>query len=137
MAYLSEATTANASFRGKAHILLVDDDEMVVRVLRELLERLGYQVTACTDSVASLEEFRSRPQAFNLVITDLVMPQLDGLDLSEAMMYLRPNLPIILWTGSGDAASRERAKRIGIREYLHKPIAFQELLHTIHQVQSQ
>lgn len=121
----------------KAHILIVDDDERIVCVLGGLLEHLGYQVTAYTNSVASLEEFRSRPRVFNLVITDLMMPQLDGLELSAAMMSLRPDLPIIMCTGSSNADSEEKAKRIGIHEYLHKPVTIEELLHCISRIQRQ
>lgn len=94
---------------------------------RQMLTRLGYQVTACRDPLAALKLFRDNPESFNLVITDLTMPKLNGTKLAQHMLHLRPDLPIILCTGYGDEMTSDQATEIGIRELLFKPILRHQL----------
>ncbi len=110
----------------QGHILFVDDEEDYVVGMKMALERLGYSVTAETDGRRTLELFRRNPQNFDLLITDQTMPQLTGVMLAEEVLKIRPDLPIILCSGSSpdtdNAVSPENAKAKGIRHVLMKPV---------------
>ncbi len=112
---------------GKERILFVDDEASLARLGKQMLERLGYDVTARTSSVEALEAFRAKSDMYDLVITDQTMPNITGLELAEEMMQIRPDIPVILATGFSETISPEKAKQHGIREYIMKPIAAREL----------
>ena len=112
---------------GKERILFVDDEASLARLGKQMLERLGYSVTTRTSSVEALEAFRAKSDMFDLVITDQTMPNITGMELAEEMMRIRPDIPIILATGFSETISPEKAKRLGIREYIMKPVAAREL----------
>lgn len=112
---------------GAGRILLVDDEEQVVQVTGEILQSLGYKVVGRTVSQDALQLFSRTPEAFDLVITDLTMPGLTGLELSEGLKKLRPDIPIILFTGYSDQVSKDDAYAAGIDEYCMKPISMREL----------
>jgi signal transduction histidine kinase len=120
--------------RGHERVLLVDDEADIVTAVRIFLERSGYQVFAFTDSREALAAFRSEPEDFDLVITDLTMPHLTGADLSREILALRPQIPIIVCTGYGDPLTIEKLKPIGIREFIFKPIISRHLAETIRRV---
>lgn len=103
------------------HILFVDDEEALASLGKLMLEDIGYRVTAKSDSVESLEVFKSQPEAFDLVITDQTMPHLNGADFATALLEIRPTLPVILLTGYSSTVTPEIAKAIGIGELLLKP----------------
>jgi PAS domain S-box-containing protein len=109
------------------HILFVDDEEVLVSVGKSMLEHLGYKVTTRTDSGEALAAFKARPEDFDLMITDQIMPQMDGADLARALLQIRPTMPVILTTGYSTAMSLEKAKAIGIEELLLKPNTIQTL----------
>jgi len=111
------------------HVLLVDDEAPVVEVGRQLLERLGYRVTALTDSPCALATFRSMHQDIDVVITDQAMPGLSGLDLAEAMHSLRPDVPIVLCTGLHDNLPQSPH----FCRHILKPVAREELAQTLRQ----
>ena len=113
---------------GSERIMVVDDDVVMADVSRELLESLGYRVTALTGSVPALENFREAPDDFDLVITDITMPDMTGIDLARHILKIRPDMPIILCTGFTELISAEDAKSLGISDYLVKPVAREELL---------
>ena len=102
-------------------ILLIDDETSIVQIEKQMLEDLGYIVTIKTDSIEALESFRMLPDQFDLVITDMTMPNLTGVDLSHRILEIRPDIPIILCTGFSDKINKERAQELGIQEYLEKP----------------
>ncbi len=112
---------------GKESILFVDDEETIVRLGQELLTHLGYSVTVRTSSVDALTLFRNDPQRFDMVITDQTMPTMPGDALSRELLRIRPDLPIILCTGFSHVVSAEKAKAMGIRGYLMKPLAIRDL----------
>ncbi|MFZ5453990.1 MAG: response regulator [Thermodesulfobacteriota bacterium] len=112
-------------------ILFVDDDPPVVEVAVTLLEHLGYLVTALTSSIEAWQVFRGDPQGFDLVITDLSMPLMSGLELAAELVELRPDVPIILCSGDSDPISPETAQQLGIREFLTKPANIVELTKAI------
>ena len=112
---------------GKESILFVDDEEALVRLGQELLTHLGYTVEVRTSSVNALELFQADPNRFDLVITDQTMPNLTGEALTRELLRIRPGLPIILCTGFSHTLSAEKAKTLGIRAYLMKPLAIRDL----------
>ena len=115
-------------------ILLVDDEEQLCRLEEKLLQRLGYQVAAFTNSAMALEAFRQDPGGYDLVISDCSMSDLPGLELAQELLRLRPELPIILATGFGETNLLEQAQQIGIRECLEKPILARDLDKAIRRV---
>lgn len=116
------------------HILLVDDETQLCHLEEKLLKRMGYRVSAFTDSLEALKAFQKNPDSFDLVITDSSMSQLPGLDLAKVILRQRPKLPVILATGFGDKDKINLAKQIGIRECIEKPILSGDLDKTIQRV---
>jgi CheY-like chemotaxis protein len=119
---------------GTERVLFVDDEAMLVDMTRQILQRLGYQVTACTSSVEALAQVHNDPQAFDLVITDMTMPHMTGKELAEKLLQLNPNLPIILCTGFSETITEEAAKHIGIQAFILKPIVMADLAETMRRV---
>ncbi len=130
-ATLSEAESVNA--KGK-HILLVDDESQLCHLEEKLLKRMGYRVSAFTDSLEALKAFQKKPDDFDIVITDSSMSQLPGLDLAKVILQLRPKMPVILATGFGDKDKVTLAKQLGIRECIEKPILSSDLDKTIRRI---
>ncbi|MEN8257925.1 MAG: PAS domain S-box protein [Thermodesulfobacteriota bacterium] len=108
-------------------LLLVDDEELIITIHKLLLDDLGYQVTTTSSSLNALKIFKENPNAFDLVLTDMTMPEKNGTDLAKEMLEIRPDIPIILCTGHSESTNEERAKAIGIRKFLLKPVAFNTL----------
>ncbi|MFH1216932.1 MAG: ATP-binding protein [Pseudomonadota bacterium] len=120
--------------RGDEHILIVDDEEAVLRMEKQMLESLGYTVTARSCSLEALQVFQNERKKFNLVITDMTMPSLTGDELARKIMELEPNMPVILCTGYTEKMNEEQAKKFGIREYIHKPLERNDMAHAIRRV---
>ncbi len=120
--------------KGTGRVLLVDDEEMLVTMGRQMLEELGYEVTATTDSSDALELFRVRPDQFDLIITDMTMPGMTGVDLAKELLGIRPELPIILCTGYSELITEEKARAMGIQGFAQKPLSLQHLANLIAQV---
>jgi len=114
-------------------ILIVDDDKMVVDMERLMLQLQGYAVVAETDPVRALERFRSQPDFFDLVITDLEMPSMSGIDFSRKLKAVLPAIPIILLTGSCDARRKENALSMGI-VVVGKPLERRALCQAIEEI---
>ncbi|VAX18928.1 signal-transducing histidine kinase; PAS/PAC domain protein [hydrothermal vent metagenome] len=123
--------------RGDERILLVDDEELITSMLKETLEKLGYHVTSFTSSVKALEVFQADSAAFDVVITDMTMPEMTGDKLSIEILKLRKDIPVIVMTGFSNLISFKKAKDIGIRELVSKPISPMELSEIIHRVMAQ
>jgi PAS domain S-box-containing protein len=117
--------------RGSERVLLIDDEDVQVRSVRNMLTRLGYQVVAMTGGLEALALFKSDPQAFDLLITDQTMPQLTGTRICEEALGLRPDLPIILCTGYSETVDAAGARALGVREFLMKPYSIREMAETI------
>jgi PAS domain S-box-containing protein len=108
---------------GNERLLVVDDEKAITHLLERSLSKLGYRVTAVSDGEEALRLFMEKPQAFDLIITDLNMPKVMGSDLARAVLQARPEIPIILCTGFSEKIHLEQAKAIGFREVLLKPVA--------------
>ncbi len=127
-------TEAEVVATGNERILLVDDELAIVKMGSQMLEKLGYKVTTRTSSVEALSLFRSRPHDFDLVITDMTMPNMTGADLAMELMRIRRNLPVILCTGYSNKISDTLANQIGIRAFAYKPIVKKDLAEKIRSV---
>jgi CheY-like chemotaxis protein len=130
----SESATHDGSPRGNERILLIDDEDSLADLGQTRLERLGYAVTALTDAAKALRLFSRDPSRFDLVVTDQAMPKLTGLHLARKLLEIRNNIPIILCTGHSDVVSSEIAKKAGIKKFLMKPIAKEELAAAVRKV---
>jgi len=119
---------------GSGSILVVEDEEAVLAMLKDMLGHLGYRVTAQSDSRRALEDFRADPGRHDLVITDQDMPGLTGLALAGEMLKLRPDLRVILYSGYSEQTTNEKVRAAGIREFLLKPLNMQELAARIKEV---
>jgi PAS domain S-box-containing protein len=126
-ASLPETDSAAPMATGNERILFVDDEEDLVDMAQQMLERLGYSVVATTNSLEALEVFKAGPDQFALVITDQTMPHMTGADLAKELMRIRPDIPIILCTGFSEVINAEEAKTLGIREFVMKPFATREI----------
>lgn len=115
------------SVGGTERILLLDDEEGIVQVTQMLLSSLGYQVTAHTKSAEALADFRAEPQAYDLVITDLTMPHMDGITFAKAVRAIRQDVPIMLISGTHETLNQETAEALNIDTSLMKPFQTQEL----------
>ncbi len=120
--------------KGSEKILFVDDEKSLVDMKKEILESLGYEVTARSSSVESLELFKNQPDNFDLVITDMTMPYMPGDELAKELISVRPDIPVILCTGFSARISEEEAKKIGVREFVSKPILKRDIAEAIRKV---
>ncbi len=118
----SPKTHDKKAISGNERILVVDDNHEVVTMVHFYLERQGYQVTDCVNSLEALKVFSKSPELFDLVITDLTMPGMTGDNLSRKIMNIRPDIPIILCTGFSNLMDQEKADTMGIKGFLQKPI---------------
>ena len=113
------------------NILIVDDEASVGGFMGELLKGCGCQVTVETDSQLALLKFKENPEAFDLLVTDQTMPGTTGAELAQSLMVIRPELPVILCTGYSDHIGEDKARSLGIRGYVSKPIKTSEFLELV------
>ncbi|MBU4130086.1 MAG: response regulator [Proteobacteria bacterium] len=122
---------------GDEKILFVDDEVSITKLGVRLLERLGYRVTGKSSSIEAFALFKSAPDDFDLVITDMNMPGMVGSELAAKLLEIRPDIPIILCTGFSERIDIEIAKSIGIRDYINKPILNIDLSSKVREVLDQ
>jgi CheY-like chemotaxis protein len=107
---------------GNEKILFIDDEPSIVKMTRQMLERFGYKVETKMSSIEALELFRSKPDQFDLIITDMTMPSMTGDKLVKEILNIRPDIPTIICTGFSDKIDAEKATEIGAAEYVEKPV---------------
>lgn len=129
-----EAQTTQDIPRGSETILFVDDEISITKMVQRMFERLGYKIETATTPQDALERFSLNPDHFDLVITDMTMPQMTGVKLSEKLMDIRKDIPIIVCTGHSNLVDEEKAKELGLAAYVMKPIDMQETAQTIRKV---
>ena len=111
----------------KKNILLVDDEKMIASTGGQLLKILGYESVACTSSVEALQYYSDHTGEIDIVITDLTMPGMNGVELAEKILAISPEMPVILCTGFNEGLTKEKALKAGIRAFLMKPYTSAEL----------
>jgi PAS domain S-box-containing protein len=116
---------------GIERILFIDDEPAIVNMGKQILKSLGYDVTTRTSSIEALELFKAQKDRFDLVITDMTMPQMTGDNLSRELMSIRPDIPVILCTGFSTRIDEKQAMDMGIRAFVSKPILKSEIAETI------
>jgi PAS domain S-box-containing protein len=118
---------------GNGHILLVDDEEQVLILIHKMLENFGYDVTMQGDSSKALEVFQADPMYYDMVITDHVMPGMTGRQLTEKILAIRPDIPVVLLTGYGygELDSEDDAHAKGFTDFIKKPVMMRDLIHTV------
>jgi len=131
-----QANQAQLVITGNARILFVDDEDFQADIGKRMLERLGYRVTARTSSVEALDLFRQTPDEFDLVITDMTMPDMTGDVLARNLISIRPDIPIIVCTGYSEKINSDIVKEIGIKELAMKPVVMQDIARMIERILS-
>lgn len=117
--------------KGDGRILFVDDEMSILKFTNKMLSRAGYTVTTVNNSLDALVLFESDPKSFDLIITDLDMPKMDGIEFSKQILEKRPGIPIILSTGVSRKITQEFLDEIGIYKLIMKPIISSELIKII------
>jgi PAS domain S-box-containing protein len=115
-------------------VLYVDDEEPLVFLMTRMLTQLGYTVTGCTEPQKALEVFRSSPQDFDVVVSDLSMPQMSGVDLAREILQTRPGMPILIASGYIRPEDNEGVRSLGLPDLLLKPDTIEELSQSLHDV---
>ena len=113
--------------KGDACLMLVDDEAFILDIHKELLEKLGYNVETRASSIDALQAVSARPDKYDLIITDLMMPHMPGDVFVSEVKRLKPECPVILCTGYSDRIDRQMFKKYGITDFLMKPVLLQEL----------
>jgi len=112
---------------GQERILLIDDEETILEMGKQILQGLGYDVVTQKYCLQALGHFRDHPNMFDLVITDLTMPKMNGMELASEFLKIRPDIPIILCTGFSERLTEKKAQAYGIRKFMVKPLIMREL----------
>jgi two-component system cell cycle sensor histidine kinase/response regulator CckA len=132
---LAPAKDAARSFpTGHERILFVDDEHLLAEIGENMLKHLGYKVVARTSSVEALEKFGSDPDGFDLVISDMTMPKMDGDQLAGEIKRIRPDIPILICTGYSEYMDKGKAASTGIAGYLMKPLSIHDLAATVREI---
>lgn len=119
---------------GTERILLVDDEEPIVNMEKRMLERLGYRTTVRTSSPDALAAFQANPEHFDLVISDRGMPNMTGDQLARELLSIKSGLPIIFCTGFGTETDARRARDMGVKGFLMKPVGTGDLAEMVRKV---
>ena len=130
----AEAKSTEELPSGNEKILFVDDEISIVKMAEQMLKRLGYQVETKTDPIKALELFKSKPDQFDLVVTDMTMPQMNGSRLSEKLMEIRSDIPVIICSGHSPLIDEDKARDLGVTAFIMKPIVMRQMAKTVRKV---
>jgi CheY-like chemotaxis protein len=119
---------------GQERILVVDDEVSLADIAQQMLARLGYDVVQRTSSIEALELFKADPNRFDLVLSDMTMPNMPGDELARRLLLIRSDIPIILSTGYSDRIHKENAAQMGIQDLVMKPLSLETLSQTVRKV---
>lgn len=119
---------------GNEHLLIVDDEKFQTDMLKHMLQLLGYKVDTRNSGPEALALFKDDPKAIDLVITDMIMPEMTGDTMAQKMIEIRPGLPVILVTGYSKELNEAKAKELGMSAFASKPLVMEELSRLIRQV---
>jgi len=123
--------------KGSERILFVEDENTLAAIGERMLQYLEYDVTVKTSSIEALEAFRAEPDQYDLLVTDMVMPQKTGKELAQEIIKIRPDFPVILCSGYSDLITRDQLNKAGIRAFMMKPFAMRDIAEIIRQVLDQ
>ena len=124
-----QAAGAAGSTPGRGrHVLFLDDNQALVSAMARMLSRHGYRVSGHTVAEEALEAVRAAPQAYDLFVSDCIMPRLSGLDVARELSRIRPDLPVVIFSGHINAELQRKARELGVRQLLDKLNAPEELL---------
>ncbi|MBU1139061.1 MAG: PAS domain S-box protein, partial [Proteobacteria bacterium] len=132
--FVSASTDVKIPQYGHERIMLVDDENSLINLHKRTLEKLGYQVTCFSDSLEALKDFQQKTDCYDVVVTDMTMPRLTGLDLIKEILEIKPEVQSILCTGYNKSVNEAEAKFLGVTEYLMKPFPPRVLAETIRMV---
>ena len=113
--------------KGEGNILVVDDEEMITISLKLLLSSLGYTVNICKDGMEAVEYYKINWRNIDLVITDMIMPEMNGIDAFQKMKKINPNVKTIMLSGINFYEDAEDALNMGITEIIEKPYTIESL----------
>ena len=130
----SRRTPSQLLPRGCERILLIDDEDEMVIVGKDMLQHLGYQVVTATSGLEGLAIFREKPQQFDIVLTDMTMPDMTGDKLSAQLIKIRPDIPVILCTGYSEKIDAAEARKLGIKAFVLKPLTLDQLAQTVREI---
>ncbi|MEJ2658999.1 MAG: response regulator, partial [Desulfobacterales bacterium] len=119
---------------GTERILFIDDEPAIMKLGKQILESLGYDVSTRNSSIEALELFKEKKEHFDLVITDMTMPHMTGEKLTEKLLQIRPDIPVILCTGFSSLIDEPKALSMGIRAFISKPILRREMAEAVRKV---
>ena len=120
--------------RGQERVLFVDDEKSIVDMVGQLLQRLGYDVKAMQDPSEAFDLFKENPEKFDLIITDMTMPQMTGARFAEKLKKVRADIPVIICTGHSSLMDENKARDLGIEGYIMKPVSLIKIAKTIREV---
>jgi len=124
----------NFEVKGHERIFLVDDESILLGLFKRSFERFGYQVTCFSDSLKALIFFQNNSDSYDMIITDMTMPNLTGLNLIEEILTIRPEIKSILCKGYSEFVTKDTAQSFGVNAYMEKPIKPRELAQKIREV---
>jgi len=122
-----EITSVEIPTGGGEHVLFIDDEVLFAELNRDILSEMGYEVHVYTDSSAALEQFKATPDVYDIVITDMVMPGIQGTELAQEMKKIRPDIPVILTSGFSVKLNDQQLEKSGIDSVILKPIVPEDL----------
>jgi PAS domain S-box-containing protein len=131
---VDETQTTDGVSLGKETILVVDDEQAITDMTQKVLEKIGYRVETSLNPLTALDLFQSKPDTFDLVITDMTMPQMTGAKLAQKLKEIRSDIPVIICTGHSSLIDEEKATQLGIDGYLMKPVFMAKLAKEIRKV---
>jgi len=120
--------------KGTERILFIDDEKSVLYMGKKILKKLGYEVEAKNKPIEALELFKLTPEKFDIVITDMTMPEMNGVEVSKKIMSIRPDVPVVICTGHSPLIDEDSAMNYGVTKLVMKPISMQEIAKTIRDV---
>ncbi len=119
---------------GNLKILFVDDDKEAIRIHKIVLEHMGYDVTTASRSKEALNLFRSCPEGFDLVMTDILMPELSGFDLTRELLEIRHDISVIICSGDTSYETENKINDVGAKAFISKPATMQTIASTVKKV---
>jgi len=120
-------TNERTGIKNLLHVLFVDDEDIILKVAKSMLDRLGCRATTMTDPLAALARFKKDPLAYDLVITDMYMPHMNGDCLAQSIKAIRTDIPVFICTGFSNDISSDMMVQTGIRAVLSKPLSIKEI----------